>query len=218
MTEAIGFVPFWGFTPALNLLTGTEISLEDDEEEINVLISECADIRHILKTLSECVPLKKERSKQVNIFLHEKQKENLCRAILFLTISCECHLSQRERQELFLDLYGNCLLRDKTANYLESIVQELIQLVTEDDRCKSVLKEVVSLQYLEYEARDEMEDVLKTYLKRVPFDVEKLRDQRLRHHFAERYDFRKNACDWDYQFHLKDKVSVLPVTIQTTAA
>lgn len=53
-----------------------------------------------------------------------------------------------------------------------------------------------------------MEDVLKTYLKRVPFDVEKLRDQRLRHHFAERYDFRKNACDWDYQFHLKEKVSI----------
>jgi hypothetical protein len=34
----------------------------------------------------------------------------------------------------------------------------------------------VSLQYLEYEARDEMEDVFKTYLKRVPFDIEKLRD------------------------------------------
>lgn len=53
-----------------------------------------------------------------------------------------------------------------------------------------------------------MEDVFKTYLKRVPFDIEKLRDQRLRHHFAERYDFRRNAVDWDYQFHLKDKVSI----------
>lgn len=59
MTEAIGFVPFWGFTPALNLLKGTDVSIEDDDREINVLISECADIRHILKTLSECVPLNK---------------------------------------------------------------------------------------------------------------------------------------------------------------
>lgn len=57
MTEAIGFVPFWGFTPALNLLNGTGFSLENDDQEINILISECADIRHILKTLAETVPL-----------------------------------------------------------------------------------------------------------------------------------------------------------------
>jgi hypothetical protein len=32
----------------------------------------------------------------------------------------------RERQEFFLDLYGNALIRDKTAAYLEGIVKELI--------------------------------------------------------------------------------------------
>lgn len=36
------------------------------------------------------------------------------------------------------------------------------------------------------------------------FDVEDLRDQRLRAHFAERYDFRKNVIDWDYSMQLKD--------------
>jgi hypothetical protein len=56
MAEAIGFVPFWGFSPAINFFKGTELSLEKDEE-INVLISECADIRHILKTLAESLPL-----------------------------------------------------------------------------------------------------------------------------------------------------------------
>lgn len=50
-------MPFWGFSPAINFLKGTDYSLENDEQEINVLISECADIRHILKTLAESLPL-----------------------------------------------------------------------------------------------------------------------------------------------------------------
>lgn len=96
MAEAIGFVPLWGFTPAINFLKGTDHSLEQDEE-INVLISECADIRHILKTLAESLPLSKNREKPLNIFIHEKYKENLCRALLFLTIICECNIAERER-------------------------------------------------------------------------------------------------------------------------
>jgi len=66
-----------------------------------------------------------------------------------------------------------------------------------------------------------MEEILLTYYKKVPFDMEKLRDQRLRHHFAERYDFRRNAVDWDYQFSIKEKVrnsnklfSILDPTLQ----
>ena len=35
-----------------------------------------------------------------------------------------------------------------------------------------------------------MEEVLNTYLKRNPFEMEKSRDQRMRHHFADRFDFR----------------------------
>lgn len=44
-----------------------------------------------------------------------------------------------------------------------------------------------------------MEEVFSQYLKKHPFDIEKLRDQRMRHHFADRYDFRRNVVDWDYQ-------------------
>ena len=139
--------------------------------------------------------------------MHERQKENLCRALLFLTLLCETQLPARERQEMFLDLYGNALLRDKTALYLDGVAKELVQLVTEDDRCASPLKGLVSLEGLRFKDRDEMEEILLGYQKKAPFDVEKLRDQRLRHHFAERYDFRRNAIDWDFQFSLRDLVS-----------
>lgn len=47
-----------------------------------------------------------------------------------------------------------------------------------------------------------MEQVVSSWLKVHPFDIEQLRDQRLRAHFKDRYDFRKNGVDWDYTFSL----------------
>jgi len=201
--EALGFVAFWGFSPSINFFKGTPFSAQSDHE-LNVLLSECADLRHLLRTLAESIPA--EREQPINMYLHERQKENLCRALLFLTLICETQMSERERQETFLDLFGNAMVRDKTAFYLDGIARELIQLVTEDERCRSVLRDLVNLDNLRFKDRDEMEEILVSYQKKVPFDVEKLRDQRLRHHFAERYDFRRNAIDWDYQFAVRDKV------------
>jgi len=86
--EALGFVAFWGFSPAINLFKGTPLSLESDQE-LNILLTECTDLRHVMKTLAETLPLDKPRDKPVNIYIHERQKENLCRDLLFLTLMCE---------------------------------------------------------------------------------------------------------------------------------
>jgi hypothetical protein len=55
--EALGFVAFWGFSPGINFFKGTPYTLETDEE-LNILISECTDLRHLMKTLVESLPLK----------------------------------------------------------------------------------------------------------------------------------------------------------------
>jgi hypothetical protein len=39
---------------------------------------------------------------------------------------CETALSKRDRMELFVDLYSNILISDKTNNYLQSILNEVI--------------------------------------------------------------------------------------------
>jgi len=49
-----------------------------------------------------------------------------------------------------------------------------------------------------------METVFSSYMKEHQFDVEKLRDHRLRGHFKERYEHRRNLVDWDYNFGVKD--------------
>jgi dynein assembly factor 3 len=66
------------------------------------------------------------RTQPINIYIHEQKKENLARVLLFLTLFCETGISVRERMEMFLDLYGNSLVRDRTSQYLDEIVPELI--------------------------------------------------------------------------------------------
>ena len=113
--------------------------------------------------------------------------------------------------ELFMDLYGNTLLRDKTDSYLQGITNELIQLVTEDERCRSVLRPIVNFDHLKFIERDRLEDVISSYYSVHPFDIEKFRDDRLRSFFAERYDVRKNVVDWDYNFEIKELCPLMSV-------
>ena len=205
MSSSIGFIAYYGLTPSINWFeqSGIDFKTEDDRE-LNVLLSEVGDIRHILKTLADNLPLPNgPRQHTLNIYLHDKQMEILARALLFLTLFCETGYAKRERMELFMDLYGNCKIRDKTDAYLQGVVNELIQLVTEDERCQSVLKQIVNFDHLKFKERDALEEVISSYYSNHGFDIESYRDQRLRGHYKERYDVRRNMIDWDYSFYVK---------------
>ena len=157
------------------------------------------------------LPLTKEKAREhkINIYVHEKNLECIGRDLLFLTLICETSLSKRERMELFMDLYGNTLIREKTDAYLQGITNELIQLVTEDERCQSVLKPIINFESLKFKERDQLEEVISSYYNVHPFDIEKFRDDRLRHLFADRYDCRKNLVDWDYNFEVKGLIPLI---------
>ena len=205
--EALGFIQHWGYTPAINCFDKVDnVDVEKDDQEINILMSETSgDGRHIFKSLCDILPLKKQRENPINIYFHEKDKENLARLVLFLTLFCETGISQRERMEMYLDLFANTLIRDKTSAYLEETARELIALVTEDEKkCKSVLKDVINFETLKFKDRDDLEEIFSSYLTCHAFDIETLRDHRLRGHFGQRYDHRKNLVDWDYNMSMKD--------------
>lgn len=128
--EGIGFILLWGFTPAVNAFEKCEnVDVIKDDDEINVLISQTGgDGRHLFKSLADAALLNgfRQRENPINFYIHEKDKENLARVILLMTIICETGISQRERSEIFLDLFGNSLIRDKTSEYLEEVSKELI--------------------------------------------------------------------------------------------
>ena len=174
-TAALGFTMYWGFTPAINFFNNSPIAPSADEE-INVLLSQTGgDGRHLFKSLCDILPLD-GRSKPINIYVHENFKENIARIILFLTLFCETGMAARERMEIYLDLFGNTLVRDKTAAWLKSVVPELIQLVTEDDKCESVLKGLINWETLKFKERDELEEIFSSWLPNHKFDIEQLRD------------------------------------------
>ena len=56
---------------------------------------------------------------------------------------------------------------------------------------------------LKFKERDALEDVISSYYSSHDYDIERYRDTRLRAHYKERYDVRKNMVDWDYSFYVK---------------
>lgn len=63
---------------------------------------------------------------------------------------------------------------------------------------------MVSFEHLKFIDRDELENIFSSYLSAHAFDMGKLRDYRLRGFLKERYEHRRNVCDWDYSFGIKD--------------
>jgi dynein assembly factor 3, axonemal len=213
--ESLGYTQFYGLTPSIDFFKDSHIDPTKDEGPLNVLLADCADLRHLMKSLADLLlKLKEKREHPINIYIQERHLENLCRAMLFLTITCETAIAQRERMEIFLDIYANTLLRERTNVYLHSVLNELIQLVTEDNKYTGVLRDLIAFDELKFKERDEMEEIISSYHDSHKFDIEKYRDDRIRHHMGVRYDSRANLVDWDYQFGgLKDKVSWSKLTL-----
>jgi dynein assembly factor 3 len=204
--EALGFKSFYGQSPSINVFKPSPdivLNVNDDSEEINILVSDCSDIRHILKSCSESLHPGTKRENPINFYIHETDPENLARDLLFLTIICETQLSMTERMELFTDLYGNTMIRSKSAKYLDEIAVEISRLITEHRKCQSVLTDLINFETLKFKERDDIEDIVNTWRLSIPFDIESLRDQRLRAYYKKRYDVRKNLVDWDYNFNIK---------------
>lgn len=65
---------------------------------------------------------------------------------------------------------------------------------------------MISLKELKFKEKDELVEIFKSWTSKIPFKMQELRDQRLRYHYKDRYDFRTNLIDWDYTMNLKDYV------------
>lgn len=212
--NSIGFVNFWGVTPAFNVLAN---KLHLEKSSINILISNTNDIRHILKTVSKTLELENSTSinsnsspqSNINFYLLETHKENLTRAILLLHILHDRKLSIRDRVEILMDIYGNTLNSSRTAEYISNTYRELIRLVTGDKKYTGILNNLIDFSLLNYKDKDDLIDILTSYDLKNSYDIEKYRNDRLRYMYKERYDYRENLADWDYQMNLREFAPVV---------
>jgi dynein assembly factor 3 len=192
--ESIGFSHFWSFVPAQSVL---------DDGVSNVFVTGAGELGHILKSLGEACKLGVQPA--VNFYIHDT-KESIARSMLLLMILNETNRSVQERANMYAEVYGNSLLPQKTEQHVGELARELINIVTEH-RAAMPVKDLFNFTNLKFKQRDDLHEVISSWLVDVPFDTETLRDNRLRFHYKQRYDYRVNLCDWDYNFHIKKKTN-----------
>ncbi|KAI9136596.1 hypothetical protein BKA69DRAFT_1103220 [Paraphysoderma sedebokerense] len=222
--EGAGSVTHWGFSRAIDFqdldhIDGDQniynikdskasiLELDSTIPPLDILLLGAGDPRHIITTISRA--WRTQRNRKINFYVIEGQATILARIMLLLSIFLDkdCELSNQERVHMWLELYGNSLLREKTVQYLSKHIDELIRTVTDES---GPLSSTLDLSALKHREKDDLEFTYKFWKsEKKPFDIEKLRDYRLRRLYTTRYDSRENLIDWDYHMKLKEKFSTL---------
>jgi dynein assembly factor 3 len=109
--------------------------------------------------------------------------------------------NEENKAELFLEVFGNLMVRSKTADFISSKATELIDTLTNET---GILAKLVQFK-IKYRERDDLEFVFKFWRKELGFDCKALWTLRLTQYLKNRYDARDNVFDWDYNMKLKDR-------------
>jgi dynein assembly factor 3 len=212
MSEGYGKITWWGLTPADDVLPGSsdEDELIPEGSSINVLLIGSGDLRHILRTLT----IKHHREKRpLHFYIIESNLELLARHLLFLTLMVEPNdkVGLREKTELYLELYGNVLMRSHTSHYVKDKANELIRMITDPDGLMKQILPFVDVSLLKFKERDMLEGIFKFWRNsdNKTIDIQQHWNGRLRHYLAQRYDSRNGVFDWDYHMKLHEMVPLI---------
>lgn len=211
--EGAGGVRFWGFSPAVDLTAEAPPPADGAEgaepEPLRALLVAVSDVRHLLATVAAAARRAHEggtSARALEFAVYEREPEVLARHLLLLAIALDFELPRRERAEVLLEVWANAQLREKTATYVAVKAVEIGRALAHDEGPLAPLLDTSSLKSRE---RDALEQVLRTWGPEVEFDIVRLRDERLRRFFGQRYDSRKNVLEWDYTMELLEIASIV---------
>ncbi|KAK3102223.1 hypothetical protein FSP39_009733 [Pinctada imbricata] len=174
-------------------------------DTLKILLVGAGDLRHTLTTVARSYRHKKCK---LHFYVLENSLELYCRHMLFLALALETpnRMGLQEKTELFMELFGNLLIRKQSSEYIEKMANEFIHMVTDFDYLEEKIPNL-DLSQLKFKERDFMEAIFKFW--RNPdatiFDAEKCWDLRQRQFLGTRYDTRHNAYDWDYHMRLVER-------------
>ncbi|ELU12843.1 hypothetical protein CAPTEDRAFT_186529 [Capitella teleta] len=141
-------------------------------------------------------------------FVLESSLELYARHLLFLHIALEpkCRMGLQDKTELFLELFGNGLVRLQSMEYVRNLATEFIKMITDLDYLEKQMP-FVDVSVLKFKERDLLEAIFKLWRNPDPslFDFKKCWDLRLRKYLGERYDAIPNVFDWDFNMKLTEK-------------
>lgn len=194
---------FWGFSEALDLREEYQRAMKIEPSEINILLYGGGDPRHIIKTISKNYV----NQTKINFFCVEGCVELIARNMLLIAIALENpdDFSIRAKTHLYMDVFGNSLLRPFSNSYVSSKAENFIKVVTDADYAQEHMP-IFSFENFKYRERDHFENTFKfwTNKKENIFDIKRYWDQRIRKDLGPRYDHRSGAFDWDLQMTIKD--------------
>jgi hypothetical protein len=119
------------------------------------------DCRHSLATISNKArdaaassTSAEQQEQQLLLYLYEAEPEGLARHMLLLVLLFDASLTARERAEMFLELHGNTLLRQRTAEweskFAELQLQQLFAWQAVRCKCTSLLDCCAGAQQLQH--------------------------------------------------------------------
>jgi len=209
MEAGLGLHNMWGLSPAVDLNQHVRApppsQSSSDEERTRHLLLEPGDLRHVLCTFAKH---RTSVSSQCGLEFHvsERTVEGLARHLLLLQIAFDWSLPIRRRACIFLEVFGNAKVQQRTERYISALSLKLIDLVCNNE---GGLAAILDISRLKYRTRDDLVNTFRAWHAECPFDVVGLRDRRLRALFGERYDSRNGVVDWDYQSGIRPHASVI---------
>lgn len=196
---------FWGFSEGLDMYKEFMNHLKPDEppKELNILLFGSGDPRHILKTLAASF----SHSTKLNFYVAEGCVELLARQLLLLSIALEPpeQITLKGKINLFMDVFGNSLLRASSYGYVCSKAKHFLRCIT-DLEFSRVVMPMVNFERFKFAERDGLEATFQFWRNQynIKFDISHHWQQRVRRELGQRYDTRNGAFDWDLQMKLKD--------------
>lgn len=220
---AIGIHGFWGLSATFdcqeafsNIPTSKTTEKGSTEgapsETLRVLLVHTGDVRHILSTVTRrlrSINMGTKKPPAVHFYLLESPMEVLARDLAMWELFLDFEIPIRQRANLFLEVFGNAKVQDRTSRYLDRLGAQLTDIVVKH---KSTLN-VIDLQHLKYRDKDELEFIFRSYSRETVFDTTSLRDQRMRGYYAERFDSRRALYDWDWQYGLRETASIIHIRL-----
>lgn len=200
---SIGSHGLWGLSSSFDLL---DLHSQDSSEPLSVLLIAPGDIRHILSTVSR--RSRHGSLRPIHFYLLEPVVEILCRDVLLLEISMDLNIPIRQRANIFLEVFGNLKVQERTSRYVELLGNRLRDLVVHQ---RGRLASILDFSLLRYREKDSMEESFKCYSRLNDFHADSLFDHRVRGHLTDRYDSKRALFDWDWHYSLAKTASIVHV-------
>lgn len=192
MALYIVYCKMWGISPASNLL-GDSILVEEEgsksTDTINILLLCPSDPRSIIKTIAKAsVKASRQKMPMLNFFVFEEVHEVLARHFLLLSILLDQAVPMRQRAVIFLEVFGNLMIQDKTALHIEEKGKCLAQMVLVGCDERVLGGEIFNLSLLKQRDLDELGSIFEFWTTSGEHNLKDKRDRILRSFYGARYD------------------------------